>query len=68
MHLVQVAFAVLSTRASAILASLFTLLTVGSAFVLWLMIPDPNTHQLIAMGMYGTFVMLINAMMIWGRK
>lgn len=68
MHLVQVAFAVLSTRAAVILAGLFTLLTVGSAFVLWLMIPDPNTHQLIAMGMYGAFVIIINAMMIWSRK
>ncbi len=49
------------------LASLFTLLTVASAFVLWLLMPDPNITQLVGMGMYAVFVLLINMLIVWRK-
>ena len=50
----------LSQRTIVALSRLFTLLTVGSAFWLWLSIPDPNTYQLIELAMYATFVLAAN--------
>ena len=39
---------------------LFTLATVASAFWLWHSIPEPNAYQLIALAMYGVFVLVAN--------
>ena len=39
---------------------LFALLTVGSAFWLWMSIPDPNTNQIVWTGMYAVFVLAAN--------
>lgn len=50
----------LSQRALAALADLFCLLTVGSGFVLWMSLPDPNAYQLVSMGMYAAFVLAAN--------
>lgn len=50
----------LSQRALIALSACFTLLTVASAFWLFMSIHDPNTMQLIEMGMYGCFVLLAN--------
>lgn len=50
------------------LHGMFMLLTVASCFILWLMIPDPNTKQLISMGMFAAFVLFINLLAIWGRR
>lgn len=58
--MIQIALVALSQRALTALASLFTLMTVGSAFVLWLLIPDPNVHQLVGLGMYAIMVLAIN--------
>lgn len=54
------AISALSKRALVALASLFTLLTVGSAFWLWWCIPDPNTNQIIALSIYALFVLAAN--------
>ena len=49
-----------SQRAIAAIADLFTLVTVGSAFWLWMSIHDPDPNQLIALAMYGCFVLAAN--------
>ena len=54
------ALAALGQRFIVALASMFTLLTIGSCFFLWMMIPDPNNKQLIALGMYALLVLAIN--------
>lgn len=50
----------LSQRALVALASLFTLITVGSAFWLALSIHDPNSYQLVELGGYFLFVLAAN--------
>ena len=51
----------LSQRALVALASLFTLATAGSAFALWFVtMPNPNTPQLVGLGMYGAFTLILN--------
>ena len=57
---IVLALTALSQRATVALASLFTLLTIGSAFWLWYVTPDPNTYQLIKLAMYGMFVLGAN--------
>jgi hypothetical protein len=42
------------------LSNLFTLLTVGSAFVLWWSIPDPNPYQIASLTIYAVFVLAAN--------
>lgn len=54
------ALTALSQRFIVALASLFTLLTVASAFVLWYVTPVPDTPQLIKLGLYGLFVLGAN--------
>ena len=50
----------LSQRMVVGLSKLFTLLTVGSAFWLWMSLPHPDVYQLIAMGGYAVFVLAAN--------
>ena len=50
----------LGQRALVALSACFTLLTVGSAFWLWMTIPDPNPHQLISLSIYALLVIAIN--------
>lgn len=50
----------LSQRAVAAVADLFTLVTVGSAFWLCMSIQNPNTYQLVEIGMYAMFVLAAN--------
>lgn len=50
----------LSQRAIAATRDIFTLLSVGSGFVLWLNIPDPNPKQLIALSIYAVFILCSN--------
>jgi len=57
----------LSQRALVALASLFTLLTVGSMFWLWLSTPDPDMNQLLSLGMYGLFVLAVNVVVLRRR-
>jgi len=60
MHMLYLGLKALSQRALIALSALFTLLTVASAFWLWMTIKDPNVMQLIEMGMYGIFVLAAN--------
>jgi hypothetical protein len=59
-ELLRVGLKALSQRALIALSTLFTLLTVGSAFWLFMSIHEPNTMQLIEIGMYAAFVLAIN--------
>jgi hypothetical protein len=54
------AIAALSKRMVVAIADLFTLLTVGSVFWLFISIPDPNSMQLIQLGGYCLFVLAAN--------
>lgn len=65
--MIAVALKALGQKALIALASLFTLLTVASAFTLWLLMPDPNVTQLVGMGMYAVFVLLINMLIVWRK-
>lgn len=59
-QMLSMALAALSQRALVALAACFTLLTVGSAFWLWLSIPNPNPHQIVSLSIYATFVLAAN--------
>lgn len=50
----------LSQRAIAAVKDLFTLLSVASAFWLFLSIPDPNNYQLAELLLYALFVLAAN--------
>ena len=58
--LLVLALTALGKRFVVALASLFTLLTVASAFWLWHSVPDPTATQLVGLGMYGLLVLAIN--------
>jgi hypothetical protein len=60
MEMLAIGLAALSKRVLVALADLFTLITVGSAFVLWFSIKDPSPTQLGALGMYAVFVLAAN--------
>lgn len=60
MSVLLLALASLSKRTLVALADLFTLTTVGSAFWLFMVTPEPTTFQLIKLGMYGLFVLAAN--------
>lgn len=57
---IALALSALSQRALVALSSLFTLLTVASAFWLWYVTPEPNTYQLIKLALYAIFVLGAN--------
>jgi hypothetical protein len=50
----------LSQRALIAATDLFTLITVGSAFWLWYLTPDPNDKQIISLSIYALFVLAAN--------
>lgn len=57
---IMLAISTLSQRALVALSSLFALLTIGSAFWLWYVTPEPTVYQLIKLAMYGVFVLIAN--------
>lgn len=59
-EMLQIALGALSQRMLVALASLFTLLTVGSAFYLWLLTPDPSVQQIVSLSIYSVFIVVIN--------
>jgi hypothetical protein len=59
-QLLHLGLKALSQRAMVAASALFTLLTVASAFWLFMAIPNPNNMQLTALGMYSAFVLAIN--------
>lgn len=59
-EMLKLALAALGQRFVVALASLYSLLTVGSVFVLWFMTPDPSQTQIISLGLYATFILIVN--------
>jgi hypothetical protein len=58
--LIQVRRALRGQRALVALAACFTLLTVGSAFWLWYLTPEPTDRQIVSLTIYACFVLAIN--------
>lgn len=58
--ILRLGLSALSQRAVAAVADLFTLVTVGSAFWLCMSIQNPNTYQLVEIGMYAVFILVAN--------
>ena len=57
---IGLALKALSQRAIAATKDVFTLLSAGSAFMLWYNIPDPKPTQIIALSLYALFVLAAN--------
>lgn len=58
--LLVLALTALSKRFITALADLFTLATAGSAFWLWMSIPDPNPYQIASLTIYAAFILAAN--------
>ena len=59
-EMMQMALMALGQRALVALAACFTLLTVGSAFWLWFLTPEPTDRQIVSLTIYALFVLAIN--------
>lgn len=59
-QMLGMALAALGQRALISLSACFTLLTVGSAFWLWLSTPNPTDKQIVSLTIYAIFVIAIN--------
>lgn len=60
MDMLLLAIKSLSQRALVAISQMFTLLSTASAFWLWHdVLPNPNTYQLIGLGFYGAFLLLL---------
>jgi len=66
--MIRMALTALAQRFVVALSNLFTLLTVGSVFILCIWTPDPNTHQLVMLGGYSLFILLVNYLVIASRR
>jgi hypothetical protein len=66
--MIQIALSAIWQQFIIALSHLFTLASAGSCFVLWLLTPDPNPHQLISMGMYAGFVLAANVLVLRSRR
>lgn len=58
--MMQMALIALGQRALVALAACFALLTVGSAFWLWYLTPEPTDRQIVSLTIYAVFVLAIN--------
>ena len=56
----MMALGALSKRALVALASLFSLLTAGSAFWLWFLTPKPDVYQIVSLTIYSVFILALN--------
>lgn len=59
-EMMRMALTALAQRALVALAACFTLLTVGSAFWLWFLTPEPTDRQIVSLTIYALFVLAIN--------
>lgn len=59
-QMLSMALSALGQRAVVALAAAFSLLTVGSAFYLWYLTPDPTDRQIVSLTIYALFVLSIN--------
>lgn len=50
----------LSQRAIAATKDVFTLLSIGSGFVLWSNTPDPSNTQIVSLSIYALFILAAN--------
>ena len=60
LQLLGVALTALSQRAMVALAASFSLLTVASAFYLWMITPNQTDRQIVSLAIYAGFVLAIN--------
>lgn len=61
LQLLLMALGALGKRTIVALANCFTILTVGSAFWLWMMAPpEPSVTQIVSLSIYAAFVLAIN--------
>lgn len=59
----------LAQRATVAIGRLFPLITSGFVFGVWMNAPDdPTVHQLVNLGMFAAFVLIINAIVLWRAK
>lgn len=56
-EMMSMALSALGQKALVALSACFSLLLVGSTFVLWFMTPDPNPHQIASLSIYAAFVL-----------
>jgi len=57
----QIVLAALSQKLGAFATAIFTLLTVGSVWWLWLVSPsDPSVKTLVGLGMYALFILALH--------
>lgn len=66
--MLKLALAPLSERGAAFISGLFTLVTIGSAFWLYMSIHEPNVYQLVEIAMYSVFVLSANWIVRLRRK
>lgn len=58
----------LAQRATVAAAKMFPLITAFLVFAVWMNGPtDPNTHQLVGLGLFASFVLVINAIVLWRK-
>jgi len=57
----------LSQRALIAVDNLFCLITVGLVFWLYKSVPDPNTYQLVGLGLFALFVLAANVIVRRGK-
>jgi hypothetical protein len=60
LFMVQLGIKTLSQRALTAATDLFTLITVGLGFYLWMVTPDPNDKQIISLSIYAAFTLAAN--------
>ena len=58
--MLTIALKALSQRALTAATDLFTLITVGGAFYLWMVTPTPNDRQIISLTIYALFTLAAN--------
>lgn len=58
--MLHVALKALSERALTAVTDLFTLVTVGGAFYLWMTTPTPNDRQIVSLTIYALFTLAAN--------
>jgi hypothetical protein len=58
--MLTIALKALSQRALVAATDLFTLITVGLGFYLWMVTPDPNDKQIISLSIYALFTLAAN--------
>ena len=58
--MLRIALTALSQRALTAATDLFTLITVGGAFYLWMVTPNPTDRQIISLSIYALFTLAAN--------